>query len=171
MACWGVKLATAHPPLSRIQSTLITGRSIQVAFLPIIAIFFGIYLASPAARLDLIRCFTIRIDFEFAESSPCLLGKTLSAPNPRSRGGCKFMYRHIHLPSLQSSSNYQLFVRTMAFLIFMTPALVFAMPSKEPPPSGVVVPTSGLVNAALIAGMGSQKHDVARRCIARQRGH
>ena len=66
------------------------------------------------------------------------------------------MHRHIHLPSLQSSSNYQLFVRTMAFLIFMTPALVFAMPSKEPPPSGVVVPTSGLVNAALIAGMGSQ---------------
>ena len=66
------------------------------------------------------------------------------------------MHRHIHLPSLQSSSNYQLFVRTMAFLIVMTPALVFAMPSKEPPPSGVVVPTSGLVNAALIAGMGTQ---------------
>ena len=80
MACWGVKLVTAHPPLSRIQSTLTTGRSIQVAFSPIIAIFFGIYPASPAARLDLVRCFTIRIDFEFAEPSPCLLGKTLPLP-------------------------------------------------------------------------------------------
>ncbi len=66
------------------------------------------------------------------------------------------MQRHIHLPSFHSSSNYQLFVRAMAFLIVMTPALVFAIPSNEPPPSGVVVPTSGLVNAALIAGMGTQ---------------
>ena len=66
------------------------------------------------------------------------------------------MHRHIHLPSFHSSSNYQLFVRSMAFLIVMAPALVLAIPSNEPPPSGVVVPTSGLVNAALIAGMGTQ---------------
>lgn len=66
------------------------------------------------------------------------------------------MHKHIHLPSFPRPATSQFLARSLAFLIVITPTLAFAIPSSEPPPSGTIVPASGLVNAALIAGMGAQ---------------
>ncbi len=66
------------------------------------------------------------------------------------------MDSHTSLPSFPRSTRLRLRVGALAFMIATAPAIALAASSGEPSSSGVPVPTSGLVNAALTARMSAQ---------------
>ena len=66
------------------------------------------------------------------------------------------MYSHISLPSFRRPARLRFRAGAVAFMIAVAPALALAAPSGEPAKGGIPVPTAGLVNAALTAGMGAR---------------